>query len=443
MARERRFEVEDTSTREAKHSSGGRQTFTIPPGLSFWKPKKSGSHNIDLVPYVVTEAINRFPEGNRFARPGRLYYERTYWCHSRIGVNEDAFTCPAKTFGTRCPVCDEKGRLRASPSKENDEKAKALQWSERQLFLVWDHDERDKGVQLWDVANYNFGKQLDQFIKGARPAKKEAYRRFFDPYDGFSLRITGEEKPMGGGGKNTIYSINEFFEREVEIPDQILTHGHDLDAMVKVLSFEGLRDVFRGTADPDEEGDDEGEDEGVSPRRPDREKEGRNGSGEPRTYRSSAENPPTTNKPDWAARDREEAARPAPKPTPAPARETAPPPKFASRDEVSFKEGGETVKGTVVKVDNDKRTLKVFVEEWDRTVILDFEDVILTKSDDTFDLKDAPKEKPAGKAPPASKGGGKWDDEEDDEEDDRVPKAKASKAPAEDDEAPTPRRKRS
>ncbi len=394
------YEIGDIGVRFAKHTGGGSQSLQVPSGLSFWKPKKSGSHNIDIVPYVVTNVSKRFADNLVFVPPGKLWYERSFFSHRSIGVNEDSFVCPAKTANRPCPICEGARKYQDSPRKEDQEARKALRPQERQLFLIYDLDDPDRGIQIWNVSTFNFGAQLDEFIRGARTKNVAAYRKFFAP-GGFSMRITGVEKPMPSG-TNTVYSVNEFYERENPWPENFLEHGYDLDAMVRVLDYKDLKAIYEGTHEPDDDDDElpaDGEEatheEPPLPARP-----------APRASASTPRNGPA--KPSASAPKKEE-EKPADEPQ-----------QFATGDLVEFDYRDDRVRGSVTKVFFDKRVAHILPEGGDKPVIRDFEDLTLVKSDDTFDLKDAPADDEPSPPAKGKKGAevDKWATEDD--QDNRV-----------------------
>ena len=407
MAKQRReFEIQDTSIRAVKHQVMGRTSLSLPLGIQFWKPKAE-RYMIEFIPYRVTDSILRYPDNNRYSAPGKWYYERTYFTHRNIGVNNDSYVCPAKTFGKRCPICEEVSRLSRSSDKFDQQRVKDLRPSERQLFLIHDPDDRNnKGVYLWDISTFNFGKQLDAYINGAREQDLQAFRAFYHPYDGFSVRLSGEERPMPQG-KNTVFNIIGFYDREEDLPEDILDHGYDLDTMPRELSYDALNHIFTGTADADEVDGDTGQEQ----------REERPARRVSRNDDDDAPRRPAPRDEDLVApresRRREE-SRPEPEPRRKPDPEPPPPPKkpepveFATNDTVSFDFKGNMVTGTVKKVMHEEGIAYIEVPGMDRHKIIDLTELKLVKADDTFDLKNPPPDvkskEPVRSAP------GKWDD---------------------------------
>ncbi len=399
--KEREFEVEDASRRLAKHQSGGSIALALPNGMPFWKPKQSGSHTIDVIPYVVTDKIKRYPDQLRFSSPGKWYFERTYFSHRKIGVNEDTYVCLAKTFGKPCPVCEARGDFNQNPDPDSQKAAKNLKPSERQLFLIYDHDEPKKWIQLWDVSNWNFGKGLDFKIENSPPKEKDARRSFYHPTKGRTLYLTVAEETLPGG-KNYKYIVDQFMTRDEPLPDELLDHGIDLDAIPRQVEYDALKKIYLGIGDEeddDENGSDASAEEPTTRPRIAPETSQRNGS-----HREEEETPTPRRKPE------PEPEKPAPaKPKPTAAAKEDEPTTFATGDEVSFDRRGQEVTGIVKKVDFDREIAQVEAEGFDRLITVDFRDLKLIKADDTFDLKD----KGTDDEPPAKTAAkGKWGDDD-------------------------------
>lgn len=456
MAKDKRdeYEIEDFGGRMAKQA-GGMTSLTIPPTLPKWKPKKTGSHTIDIIPFVVTENHMLFRDDLRNAREGKLYPERTYHTHRQIGVNTESFACPAMNYGKPCPICEDRIRLKARPEREFTERAYELKPKDRQLWLIWDNDDPDKGVQLWEEAVWNFGKNLVAYIEGARKEDVAAYKRFYHPVDGFTMRLTAIETAIGAkdgkkGGNNTTYTVHQFYPRARPIPRDIIHHGYDLDAMVRVLPYDALKAIYTGASDDDS---DNGH---ARPATRSAEREGRDPRDEARSQpperpRSKYDDPDDA-PPPRAAKARDEDPEP-PRRKAAPADEPAPPKRvstipFGTNDVVSLEYKGDIVRADVKKVNEERRTVELMVEGTDRVIIRDFEDCTLVRADDTFDAKPPKKAPPADDeptpkrrppadkddAPPARGARKEWDDEPDGRT------AAPKKAPPADDE-PAPKRR--
>lgn len=233
--RRQRREKNKTSTarrRAETHSSGFETTcFRMPDGVSFYSPDE-GVALVDIVPYIVGD-------GNPFAEKGDLHYERTYWRYNRIGADEKPYVCSSKTFGK--PDFIQEWRQRESKVEESTEMVKLLTPKERQLFLIWDHKAKEKGIQLWEYSYHQFGKLLDERIKTSE--ESEGWDQFYyaDP-GGYTLRLTfTEEKPYG-----IKVTAIDFKPRDDDyvMPDKIKNHGICLDDILIEVPYEKLKSIF-------------------------------------------------------------------------------------------------------------------------------------------------------------------------------------------------------
>ncbi|MHC1623172.1 MAG: hypothetical protein ACXQTR_01110 [Candidatus Methanospirareceae archaeon] len=228
-----------SSKRDSQHRGGGNwTTLEIPEGVDVFSPK-AGSYRLDIIPYEVGE-------GNEYAEKGEWYYERTYFAHRGVGVDNASYVCPAKTCGQPCPICKEINRPDC-----DEELAKALKPKERQLFLIYDHDDAAKGVQLWDVSHFLFGNLLDKLRRDA-DEDEEYIMDFDDPEGGASLKVSFGEEQGGGYKYLKCYSI-VFKPRPKGLPDEILDHGICLDSLLKIEPYERLKSVFLQEENDDED----------------------------------------------------------------------------------------------------------------------------------------------------------------------------------------------
>ena len=445
MAKERRkFEVEDN--RQEQHVTGNRSALNIPPGLQLFNNKIEGTVRLEFIPFLVTENHLKYPTDYpkplRFSAPGKWYYERTYFTHGGVGVDNATVTCAYMTFGKSCPICDVRARLAKSTDKEDNENAYQMRPKERQLFLVIARDERSgelRGdIQLWEEAYWNLGKQLDQYIDGADYDQRAAFKQFYHPERGFTVKLTATKESTGEGkGKYTKFSVHEFRERKEPLPDDLFDHGYDLDAMVRVMDYEALKKVFLGVEEDDKEP------AGAS----------RNGdhAERPSRARDTAEEPPARRTQRASRVNDDDDAAPAAKPERKPDPELTPAkpasPAFAKGDWVGLENRGTKLEGVIDNI-TAENVLRITVEGYDRPFSRDLDDVTLIErkaATQPAPQAAAPARKPDPEPAPAAAGGKParrgWDDDEDDRSSFRAPAAATKAAPPEDDDPP-PARKR-
>jgi len=237
--------------RAQEHKSGfDRTAINVPDGCDLFSLGKEGTKRIEIVPFTAGA-------DNPYADKGELHYERTFFTHRGIGASEDTYICPKKTWGKKCPICEAKAKLSQDPDADEDA-VKALKWSERQLFNVFDHGDPDKGLQLWDFTFHWFGKLLDARIKNQE--EDDEYEFFADPEDGFTLRLTIEESDFAKG-KFEVSAI-DFKARKKPLDEELLEAALILDDLLIEVPYDKLSDIFLQVDGPDEKtGDDDDDDD--------------------------------------------------------------------------------------------------------------------------------------------------------------------------------------
>lgn len=248
---ERRSKYADAYRRAEQKTSGDRSSIKIPEGMKFFSMKKEGVYRLDILPYTAGE-------GNKYAEPGMLYYERTFYTHRSIGPDNEIVVCPASTWRKRCPVCEYSAHLRSDPNHDK-ELVKNLRPKERQLFLVIDRDNRDEGPMLWDISFHLFGKLLDFRIN--KSSKEVGYGNFWHSDEdnaGMYLEIGAEEKSYAGQKFYEAKTI-DFIPRKHPIKAAILEKLPCLDELPQSMKYEVLKKLFDQTAmgaDDDEKDED-------------------------------------------------------------------------------------------------------------------------------------------------------------------------------------------
>lgn len=237
---ERKQKVSAQRRLDEHQSALSNTAIKIPEGANIIVIKKEGVRRWHVIPFTTKK-------DNPFCDAGLLYFERTYWCHPRIGSNEDTYVCPKKVLGLPCPVCEDRAKRAKDPSEDEDT-LKALKPKERQLWNILDDDEKDKGVQIFDFSMHLFGKFLDGKINNADADDKEMYKLFADPEDGLLIRV-GFTEEKGGGYTFYKGSDIEFKGRKTVIDEDILKQAYCLDDLLKVESYDTLYKIYHQLED--------------------------------------------------------------------------------------------------------------------------------------------------------------------------------------------------
>lgn len=235
-AKDRKERRKSTARNRAEKRGSGFETTTLkmPEGLNFWEIKTGVTKQIDIIPYIVGK-------GNPYAEEGELHYERTFFHYRSIGIEEKNYICSSKTFAKKDYI--QEWRQKKSKDPTIDSKLlKDLTPKERQIFLVYDHDDKAKGVQLWEFSFHNFGSLLDSRVKKA-PESRGWDLFYFPDNDGMTLELTFVES-SGGGFKFAEVIAIDFLKREGPIPKEIVEHGICLDDLLVETPYEELKNIF-------------------------------------------------------------------------------------------------------------------------------------------------------------------------------------------------------
>lgn len=260
---DRRGRVSAARRRAEQHTSGFETTvLRVPEGVGFYE-LKPGTHLVNVIPYTVKKGKDT-PGGNPFAEAGELYYERTFWSYKKIGTDEKSYVCSSKTFGEPDFIQEYRQKESKNPAADADY-LKALAPKERQIWLLQDVKDPDKGIQILEISYHLFGKLLDSRIKNS--TEDDGWDLFYFPdEDGLTLRLTVEEV-SGGGYTYTEVTAIDFVKRKEPIPEKIIKHTIDLDELPVKTPYEKLKDIFLGVHDgkqkdePSDKSDDKSKDE--------------------------------------------------------------------------------------------------------------------------------------------------------------------------------------
>ena len=254
--KERRTARENARRRAEKRQKESEFGYlALPEGMSMLKVKKEGVKRLDFLPYMVTV------DHNPYADKDTLHYERTFYTHRSIGTEPNTYICPQKTIGKKCPICEAKAKLSAAgfddcdTEKEVEVRKKQisdLRPKERQIFNVIDMTDPDKGIQIWDVSFYLFGKKLDAQVRNID--EDEDYDGFMELKGGSTLKIGFEEKSFD---KNKFYDVESihFKPRKKDYGEDILEEVAHLDEILRILPYNELRKIFLQLEDDDDDED--------------------------------------------------------------------------------------------------------------------------------------------------------------------------------------------
>ncbi len=245
--RKKRSTAETAKRRAETHKTGFDNTaFELPEDVKLYSLKSEKGARLDIIPYEVGE-------GNPYADQGGLHYERTYFVHRNIGVDQTSYICLSKTCGEKCPICEFRSKLAKDPDADED-LIKDLAPKERQLFNVIDTKDKSKGVQIWEISYHLFGKPLDREIKNSD--EDDGYEKFAELKNGFTLKLGVEESHAGKASWFEVVTIN-FKSRKEDYDEEILEQTTCLDEILIIKDYDELKEIFLQTTDTDDEDEEE------------------------------------------------------------------------------------------------------------------------------------------------------------------------------------------
>jgi hypothetical protein len=217
-------------------------TLDLPPAAQLFKVETDKRPIlIDIIPYIVGD-------NNPKRKKGETWTVRSYYIHRNIGPNNEVVICPKHTYSHRCPICDEMDRL-----GWDDEVAKTLRPSWRQLWNIIDCKDRKMGIQIWDVAQWNFGKALATAERSLRAGDPRLY--YADPGHGYSVKALFAEESVPGRKYFRAERV-DFEPRSKQYNEFIKKKAWCLDDILKpAMSYKELTKLFLQTqSDGEEEG---------------------------------------------------------------------------------------------------------------------------------------------------------------------------------------------
>lgn len=257
----------------AKASNYGH--LRLPKGVNVFKEEPGGRSNLDILPYIVTDA--RHSDRNEefeVAIEGSPWYRRPYKVHKNIGVANVSVICPT-TFGRKCPICEYRSKLMqpvaegGSGAKWDDKSVKDLRASDRNLYYVVPkgsskHEERP---YIWDISSFCFQDKLNEEL-----LENEEFCEFMSPDEGLMLKIRFSEEKMGGNSFAKTSRI-DFEQRDYVYDDAAIRGLTSLDECLDLKEYREIEKLFFEDDGGDEDDRDlarreDNEEQGEEPRSP-------------------------------------------------------------------------------------------------------------------------------------------------------------------------------
>jgi hypothetical protein len=229
----------------------------------FYKPPKSGTMQIDIVPYIIRTTNHPLVAKGKL-KVGDLDYVLDIYVHRAIGATNTDVVCLKMNYGKPCPVCElANEKLRTNGS--DDEEYKALKPKRRVLYNVLDAV-RESDLQVFDVSHWFFEKELIDKAKYEGEKIGKAYLDFADPDEGYTIecRTTTE--------KFNTYDVVKFKDFSFAkrgpniITDEDIEDAVGFDQFLNLMTTEEIERLLYGDgSDADPVNEDENEEEESAP----------------------------------------------------------------------------------------------------------------------------------------------------------------------------------
>lgn len=233
-----------------KEFSGKRVLNFQDENVQFYKPKE-GMNKIDIIPYIV--ATDNHPHNKE---KNNLSYVLDVYVHSYIGINKSSFVCMQKTYGKRCPICEEQRMYRDQNQKELADK---LNSSRKVFYNIIDTDNRDAGIQIFATSHFLFEKELTEEAFVGADADGNGIILFADIEDGRTISFRAREttKTFGSGKPTTYleYKNFSFHKRDTDYDERILKKAYSLDNYLYIPTYDEAKNELLGIEDEDNKED--------------------------------------------------------------------------------------------------------------------------------------------------------------------------------------------
>ena len=217
--------------------------------VNFWIPRYHPEVNpMDIIPFVITQDWYRklrMPSGRpNGLEAGMWDYKLQIPVHRGVGANKDVYLCLREAFGGACIICDEMFEA----YKTGDKKLAAdLRPGWRCFYNVYDYDDPDKGIMLFEISYYCF--EATTKLDPQRASLIDAMMLdpsgpvpFCDLQEGSTIVAKFKKKVLG---KVDFPEISEIkFEARDPYDESILQKVYPLDSMLVIPTPEEVRKAY-------------------------------------------------------------------------------------------------------------------------------------------------------------------------------------------------------
>lgn len=219
--------------------------------IEIYRPK-AGKHIIDVIPYAAGD-------NDVVSSQGEETYTFAYESH-RIGANNGVeVICPGM-FDKPCPVCE---MVSSMDWDTEEDLIRQYKSRKRNLYNVIVHtskEEKAKGIQVFDAANFYFESQIVEIaVVAARDGEEETIIDFAHPKKGKSIRWT-----IKSGNPFDEWKGHAFLDRNYKIDKDILRQAYCLDELIVIKSYNEIKKILDGVLEEENNSTSKEEEENIN-----------------------------------------------------------------------------------------------------------------------------------------------------------------------------------
>jgi len=206
----------------------------------FYAPEE-GKNKIDIIPYLA--GTDKHPAG---IAKGDPEYVLVYHKHKGLGPEQkNSAVCPKMTFGSKCPICEERDKLMADGQEELANGIKAKKYA---AYWVIDKTKDEDELSLFDIQYFFFEKELCDASMNPDDDEDSVTERpvpFAALEGGFSVKFRATEETFGKA-KFKKFKDFKFIKRKEDYDECILEETIPLDSLLVVKSYAELKELLYG-----------------------------------------------------------------------------------------------------------------------------------------------------------------------------------------------------
>lgn len=242
-----RYQQQHDSRDDAgKRGNGGLNWNALSAQPKFFKPNVEILNKFNVIPFQIKSGNHPEVFAGRM-EVGDYDFVLDYWVHRKIGADGVDVVCLKNTYGKKCPICEERGRLYDA---DQEDAAKDLKPTRRVVFNVQPITREGSGdLQVFDVSHFLFMKELMEEANACADGK--GVIPFADLEDGKIVAFRATEE-KGKGGTMTKFKSFKFLDRERAVREQVVESAISFDSLLVVHSYQEIEDIL--FANPTAEG---------------------------------------------------------------------------------------------------------------------------------------------------------------------------------------------